>query len=87
MAKAPTATTPPPTMGFDDLLVKLRTSVEQLESGELTLEQALTVYEQGVGLARQGQQLLDSAQKRVELLVANGPITVGAPVSAVPFDE
>lgn len=80
MAKAPAATAP--TVGFDDILTKLRDSVEQLESGELSLEQSLAIYERGVGLAREGQTLLDSAQKRVELLVATseGP-------TAVPFTE
>ena len=53
-----------------------------LESGELSLEQSLAVYERGVGLAREGQTLLDGAQKRVELLVnsSDGP-------AAVPFAE
>ena len=68
--------------GFDALLIRLRELVHKLESGELSLEQSLAVYEEGVQLARRGQQLLASAEKRVEILVsaANG-------VQTVPFEE
>ncbi len=68
--------------GFDHLLTRLREVVGRLESGELSLEQSLLVYEEGVQLARRGQQLLASAEKRVEILVsASGGLEV------VPFDE
>jgi len=69
-------------LGFDHLLTRLREVVGRLESGELSLEQSLLVYEEGVQLARRGQQLLASAEKRVEILVsASGGLEV------VPFDE
>ena len=68
--------------GFDQILVRLREVVTRLESGELSLEQSLQVYEEGVQLARRGQQLLVSAEKRVEILV-----NTAAGVEAVPFDE
>lgn len=67
--------------GFDQILVRLREVVQRLESGELSLEQSLAVYEEGVQLARRGQQLLASAEKRVEILVsASGGVEVA------PFD-
>jgi exodeoxyribonuclease VII small subunit len=67
--------------GFDQILARLREVVQRLESGELTLEQSLQVYEEGVQLARRGQQLLATAEKRVEILVsASGGVEV------VPFD-
>lgn len=55
---------------FDAILVRLREVVQKLESGELSLEQSLAVYEEGVQLARKGQHLLASAEKRVEILVS-----------------
>jgi exodeoxyribonuclease VII small subunit len=71
-----------PDPGFDHILTRLREVVMRLESGELSLEQSLLVYEEGVQLARRGQQLLASAEKRVEILVsASGGVEV------VPFDE
>jgi exodeoxyribonuclease VII small subunit len=56
--------------GFDAILTRLRAVVHQLESGELSLEQSLAVYEEGVQLARRGHQLLASAEQRVEILVS-----------------
>ena len=66
-----------PEPGFDQILVRLREVVTRLESGELTLEQSLQIYEEGVQLARRGQQLLSAAERRVEILVsASGGIEV-----------
>lgn len=71
-----------PELGFDQILGRLREVVTRLESGELSLEQSLLVYEEGVQLARRGQQLLASAERRVEILVsASGGLEI------VPFDE
>jgi exodeoxyribonuclease VII small subunit len=67
--------------GFDHILTRLREVVQRLESGELSLEQSLEVYEEGVQLARRGQQLLATAEKRVEILVS----TSGG-VEVKPFD-
>ena len=68
--------------GFDQILVRLREVVGRLESGELSLEQSLQVYEEGVALARRGQQLLVTAEKRVEILVS-----AASGVEIAPFDE
>jgi exodeoxyribonuclease VII small subunit len=43
--------------------------VEQLEDGELGLEQSLALFEEGVRLSRGAQQRLDAAEKRVEELL------------------
>jgi exodeoxyribonuclease VII small subunit len=68
--------------GFDAILARLRDVVMKLESGELSLEQSLAVYEEGVQLARKGQQLLASAEKRVEILVS-----ASGGIETAPFDE
>jgi exodeoxyribonuclease VII small subunit len=68
--------------GFDAILARLREVVTKLESGELSLEQSLAVYEEGVQLARKGQTLLASAEKRVEILVS-----ASGTIETVPFDE
>jgi exodeoxyribonuclease VII small subunit len=74
-------------LGFDAILVRLREVVEQLESGELGLEQALAVYEEGVKLARQGQHQLASAEKRVEILVATTNGVEARPFGETPNDD
>ncbi len=74
----------PGAIGFDQILTRLREVVIRLESGELSLEQSLVIYEEGVQLARRGQQLLASAEKRVEILVsASGGIEVAPFVDPV----
>lgn len=78
MANASDASEP----GFDQILAKLRDVVGKLESGELSLEQSLQIYEQGVALARKGQQLLAHAEKRVEILVS-----ASGGIETQPFDE
>lgn len=74
-----------PEPGFDQLLARLREVVTRLESGELTLEQSLQIYEEGVQLARRGQQLLAAAERRVELVVSAG--NAAGAVEIVPFDD
>ena len=66
--------------GYDAVLARLRKVVERLEAGNLSLEESLTVYEEGVGLVKRGHLLLDGAEKRVELLIAGGS-------QSVPLDE
>ena len=56
-------------LGFDEVARKLAEVVAKLESGSLSLEGSLKAYEQGISLARRGHQLLDGAEKRVELLM------------------
>jgi exodeoxyribonuclease VII small subunit len=68
-------------LGFDQVLARLREVVVRLESGELSLEQSLVIYEEGVQLARRGQQLLASAEKRVELIAS-----AAGGIEIVPFE-
>ena len=56
-------------LGFDEVIEHLRAVVARLEEGNLSLEESLRAYEQGVGLARRGHTLLDNVEKRVEVLV------------------
>ena len=54
---------------FEDALLKLEKIVEDLESGELGLEEALKKYEEGIKLAQSCSQVLEEAQRKVELLM------------------
>ncbi|MGO2240278.1 MAG: exodeoxyribonuclease VII small subunit [Halomonas sp.] len=53
---------------FAATVEQLETIVERLESGELSLENALTAFEQGVRLTRDAQQRLDTAELKVRAL-------------------
>jgi exodeoxyribonuclease VII small subunit len=68
-----------PELGFDGVLERLRGVVDRLEQGNLSLEESLKTFENGVLLARHGHALLDAAEKRVEILL-RGPD--GSPTTA-----
>ncbi|MEI8345647.1 MAG: exodeoxyribonuclease VII small subunit [Candidatus Omnitrophota bacterium] len=53
---------------FEKALEDLEKIVEAMESGELTLDQALKKYEEGVGLVRACQSKLAETEKRIEVL-------------------
>mgnify|MGYP003324510928 CR=1 FL=1 len=61
---------------FEEALQQLEDSVGRLESGNLNLEEALQVFEQGITASRTCTRWLDQTRKRVQLLVSdeNGDI-------------
>lgn len=67
---------------FAATLDRLEALVDQLESGELTLEASLAAFEQGVKLTRNAQQRLDEAELKVRALTERPD---GA-LDDVPFD-
>ena len=54
---------------FEAALEELEQVVEQLESGELPLDDSLAAFEKGVGLVKFCNQKLNEVEKKVELLV------------------
>jgi len=56
---------------FEEALKKLEKIVKQLEDGELSLDEALKVYEEGIELSRECAQRLDNAKKKIDVLVKN----------------
>jgi len=54
---------------FEDVMARLAKVVAELEGGELPLERALVLFEEGVRLSRQGAERLDRAEARVEELL------------------
>lgn len=53
---------------FEKALEDLGKTVEAMEGGELTLDQALKKYEEGVGLVRACQSKLTETEKKIEVL-------------------
>lgn len=73
----------PDEMSFEQALRALEQVVQQLESGEVPLDESIALYERGEKLRGLCQARLDAAQARIEKIVA-GPD--GKPASTVPFD-
>jgi exodeoxyribonuclease VII small subunit len=54
---------------FEESLKQLETIVDQLEKGDLALEDSLKLFEEGVGLSAACKQELDAAEGKVQLLI------------------
>lgn len=54
---------------FEDALKGLEDIVERLEKGELSLDETLSEYEEGIRLYKQCIALLENAEKKIQILV------------------
>ena len=67
---------------FEQALNQLENLVEAMESGDLSLEDSLKAFEQGIKLSRECQTALSTAEQKVQLLMEeNGKL------KAVDFDD
>ena len=64
---------------FEQAYAQLEDIVTRLESGELSLEESVTLYERGQQLAHRCAELLDAAELRVQQVTDGGTI--------VPLDD
>ena len=55
-------------MTFEQALGELEKLVEQIESGQIGLEESIAKYEQGIQLIKQCRVILDAAEKKIQLL-------------------
>jgi exodeoxyribonuclease VII small subunit len=56
-------------LNFEDALQRLERTVELLEQGDLPLEKALEVFEDGIKTARVCTRKLEEAEQKVEVLL------------------
>src|SRR2546429_1720940 len=82
-------------LSFEKALAELEKIVARMESGELSLEQALATHKRGLELARFCQQKLEAAQSQVKVLegevlkplaVVEPEVAPSAAPSAAPAD-
>ncbi|MDF3031626.1 MAG: xseB [Moraxellaceae bacterium] len=59
----------PKAIDFEKALAELEQQVHLLESGDLSLEDALKAFESGIRLTRECQQALSEAEQKVQLLL------------------
>ena len=67
---------------FEDLVAQVEEALSRLEGGELPLEDALKLYEDGVASLRRCYEILKRAEKKVQLLTERG-----GELTQQPFDE
>ncbi|AWI51603.1 exodeoxyribonuclease VII small subunit [Actinobacillus minor 202] len=58
-----------PTPDFESTLKELEAIVNHLEAGDLPLEEALNEFETAVKLVQQGQERLQNAEQRIQILL------------------
>ena len=68
-----------PKIDFEQQLSNLESLVTSLEGGDLTVEESLSSFEQGIKIARECQQALQVAEQRVEVLMKQGDEIVSQP--------
>jgi exodeoxyribonuclease VII small subunit len=55
---------------YGDVVSRLQQIVEALEGGELSLEESLDRFAEGITLVKQGEGILSDAEKRIEQLLS-----------------
>ncbi len=52
-------------------LSEINSLIEQMEKGDLSLEQSLTQFERGITLIKHAQKILQTAEHKVQMLIKN----------------
>ena len=68
---------------FEESFTELSSIVERLQEGDLPLEETLSLFEKGMRLSFECEKYLDTASRRVEVLVQRED----GSVEAEPFDD
>jgi len=68
---------------FETALKSLEDIVSQLEAGDLTLDKALELFEEGIKISRFCNTKLEEAERKVEMLIK----TADGSIKEVPFSE
>jgi exodeoxyribonuclease VII small subunit len=86
-----------PEANFEQAMKRLEEIVEQMESGDLPLEDLIVRYEEGMKLVKVCQERLASAEQRIEIITRNSagkpvvkefePSTTSAPAAPEPKGE
>lgn len=72
---------------YGDVVSRLQHIVEALEGGELSLEDSLEKFAEGITLVKQGESILSDAEKRIEQLLSEDGRTVALKVAEAPVAE
>ena len=68
---------------FEKAMERLETSVEKLDEGSLTLEEALAAFEEGVRWSKECHRFLEKAEERIEIILKKED----GRYESVPFEE
>lgn len=57
---------------FEEAMKQLEAVATKLEKGDLSLDESVTTFEEGMKLSKQCSKLLESAEKRITILLKDG---------------
>jgi len=66
---------------FEEAMAKLEALVRKMEAGDMTLEESLKAFEEGIRLSRFCAARLDDAERRVEILIQENQKVTTQPFS------
>lgn len=56
---------------FEDAMKRLEEIANELEKDDLTLDDSIAKFEEGMNLSKKCKQMLDSAEKKITILIGN----------------
>ena len=59
-------------LSFEELIKKLEKITEELENGDLSLDETVDKFEEGIKISKQCSKTLDEAEKRITILLKEG---------------
>lgn len=59
-------------LNFEDSIKKLEEIANELETGNLNLDESVEKFEEGMKLSKDCTKMLDDAEKRITILINNG---------------
>ncbi len=58
-------------INFEDAISKLNEIAEELESGNLSLDESMAKFEEGMKLSKSCKEMLDTAEKKITMLITD----------------
>jgi len=77
MKSKDTATPPAGPASFEQMMSRLEGLVARMEGGNLSLEESIQAFEEGIKLVKQCTSVLGEAEKRIQQLTEEGAKTMG----------
>lgn len=59
-------------MNFEDAMKALEQIANELENGELSLEQSVDKFEEGIKISKKCNEILEKAEKKISILIKDG---------------
>ena len=59
---------------FEEMMESLEKISNELENGDLTLDESMIKFEEGMKLSKKCSEILDNAEKKIKILINNGDV-------------